>query len=334
MIANSPNCRDAAAAIQARARQVVSEFCSQPLQRQAMIDLLSRPGYALDPTAECRAGQLALEVYCAVAGNRDDLAVELGAAVELHMEAACFFDDVADAPKTGQAETGELLALAISLLACGNMLASRVATRAAGPRGEEPLIELHRNCLTASGGQFLDARFEGRSDVSPQEALDMTCRKSGTLGRSAAGFGVRLATDEADTIRRFESLGHDIFTYAQLIDDLRDACPAEGSTDDFDQGKKTVPLNFFYRHQRSRSAAAADDTIDDRVDFRRDYVDSGAALYGAMLAEVFWNRAGDTVRELEHLGFPLERVAAMMARLEGGSADAVVTARLADEESR
>src|SRR2546422_5926211 len=100
--------------------------------RQYLVKLLRRPGYAFHPDGLCRAGVLALHVHEAV----DRVPVDRGAllaaaAVEIQMEAAFVFDDVADAAPGGT--RGEDLGLAIALLTAGVAAATEAAARSPGP---------------------------------------------------------------------------------------------------------------------------------------------------------------------------------------------------------
>ena len=88
--------------------------------------------------------------------------------------------------------------------------------------------------------------------VTASDALGMTALKAGGLGELAAVFGASLATDDTETVRLFGELGFNLFTYAQLVDDLRDAFPSQGSSSDWEQGKKTLPLLFFRNSLREK----------------------------------------------------------------------------------
>ena len=133
-----------------------------------------------------------------------------------------------------------------------------------------------------------------------------------------AGYGAGLATDDQGMITLFSEFGFNLFTYFQLIDDLRDACPAQGQHSDLSQNKKTVPLVFFYnsladRHCEGRSGTMPPQAAMEAagLDIRREYETSGAQAFGAIIAETFLNRAKrnlaelrdhlETVQTLEHL---------------------------------
>src|SRR2546422_1872739 len=104
--------------------------------RQDLVKLLCRPGYALHSDGLCRAGALALHVHEAVAREPvGRTALLAAAAVEIQMEAAFVFDDVADAAPGGT--RGEDLGLAIALLTAGAAAAQHAAAHPPG-RGPPP----------------------------------------------------------------------------------------------------------------------------------------------------------------------------------------------------
>ncbi len=51
----------------------------------------------------------------------------------------------------------------------------------------------------------------------------MTSLKAGSLGRFAAGLGASMATDDPEIVDLCGDFGFNLFTYLQLVDDLRDA---------------------------------------------------------------------------------------------------------------
>lgn len=160
--------------------------------------------------------------------------------------------------------------------------------------------------------------------VTASDALGMTALKAGGLGELAAVFGASLATDDTETVRLFGELGFNLFTYAQLVDDLRDAFPSQGSSSDWEQGKKTLPLLFFRNSLREKrldvrthdgmmpaptpaservSIIAAHTPQGSSPDVTEEYDSSGAQVFGAIVAETFLNWAKDTLEVLKGL-FP------------------------------
>src|SRR2546425_1432472 len=135
--------------------------------RQDLLKLLGRPGYALHSDGLCRAGALALHVHDAVSrGPMGRAALLAAAAVEIQMEAAFVFDEVADAAPGGT--RGEDLGLAIALLTAGAAAAEEAA--ADSPDRSAALDHFCRAYSEACAGQCLDAALQGRGETTLEEA--------------------------------------------------------------------------------------------------------------------------------------------------------------------
>lgn len=288
-------------------RQAIDRYCVEPIHDVALC-ALSRPGYALHPKSACRAGMLALEAYSCIVGSPSSVALKAAAGVELQMEAAFMFDDVADrdaGPDIGLSRAEEL-ALAISILSCGSAVACEASCERWGNVPSlAPLQGFFRNSIAACGGQFLDAHLARLEQSTLDQALSIASQKSGSLGRFSAAFGASMATQDTAVVKLFGDFGFNLFTYLQLVDDLRDACPTSGPMLDLKQGKKTVPL-VFMQNFKEKACTGPDGGImqsqtDEEVSqsARRQFKDSGAALFGAIVAEVFLNRAKANLEEIK-----------------------------------
>ena len=287
---------------------------AEPVIHAELIRLLGRPGYALHPEGRCRAGVLTLEVYAAIRRRYDRAALVAAAAVELQMQSAYLFDDVADRPGAGSGP--EDLALALALLTAGTATATE-ATRDA----PDPWSAMHHFCAATGGacaGQFLDARLEKRGGASLGEALEMTCLKSGSLGSFAAGFAARLAGARGESLALFERVGFNLFTYAQLVDDQRDACAPAG-TCDLAQAKATLPVVYFSDRAAIDSARAVDGTIPRPTCDA--YESSGASAYAAILALAYLDRAHADLAHLADRGHDTHALGRFLDRVESGASE-------------
>jgi len=267
-----------------------------PAIQADMVRLLARPGYALHPQGRCRAGLFALEVYGAVRRRYDRAALVAAAAVELQMQSACVFDDVSD--RRTERSGSEELALAIAILTAGTAAAAEASSLSPDPAGA-----MRHFCVATSGacaGQFLDARFERRGDATLAESLRMTSLKSGSLGTVAAGFAARVAGAEADDLELFERFGFNLLTFAQLIDDQRDAC-VPGQTSDLSQAKATLPVLFFRQRNQKDSEPGVDGRISPQTCDA--YDSSGAPVYAAIIALAYLGRARSDLQRLADRGY-------------------------------
>jgi len=289
-----------------------------PAIQADLVRFLARPGYALHPQGPCRAGQFALEVYGAIRRRYDRAAFVAAAAVELQMQSAYVFDDVSDSRPDGK--HAEDLALAIALLTAGTAAATYAASDSPDPSGA-----MRHFCVTTGGacaGQFLDAMLERRGGATLEESLQMTRLKSGSLGTFAAGFAARVAGADADCLELFERLGFNIFTFAQLIDDQRDAC-LPGPLSDLAQAKATLPVVFFSQRNQIDSPASAGGTIPREVSDA--YDSSGASAYAAIIALAYLGRAQADLRRLSDRGCAIGGLGCFLEGVESGASRALDT---------
>ena len=297
------------AMLEAELRRAIDLYFGEPLVRQAVRRALARPGFALHPEGPGRAGALTLEVYRAISGPPSPAAIQAAVAVELHMQAAYLFDSVADRDKSPSDDLSpaEELALAIGLLSAGQSAVGEAAFMAGrSGSGLRSLQQWYRDCIgSVCAGQFLDAYLEKRDAVTAEEALKMTSLKAGGLGRLAAGLGAGMATEDQEIVDRFGEFGFHLFTYSQLIDDLRDACPAPDLPSDLTQGKKTLPVVFFHNSLAEERSKVARGIISQETqaritaDISGVFESSGARIFGAIVAEAFLNRAKNNLTDIK-----------------------------------
>lgn len=304
-------------------RNILEDYCAEPALREAMLRAVSREGFALHGEGRCTAGLLTLEVYRAICGTVDTVALRAAVAVELYMEAAFMFDHVADneLDATSGLSAAEELTLAITLMSCGAAVACEAAQLAGGhSRSLDPLLQLQRDCIKSCSGQFLDTRMQKSTSANTDQSLKMTSLKSGSLGRLAAAFGAGIATDDPQTISLFAEFGSDLFTYLQLIDDMRDACPEKAPLKDMSQSKKTLPLAYFYNYLVEEPSKANCDIMSlkalDGNDIRPVYEASGAGVFCAIVAETFLNRAKSKLAVLRNRTRTVEGLEQFVSSLE------------------
>lgn len=285
--------------LQSGIRSAVELYCDEPVLCESVLQELSKPGFALSSEARCTAGLLTLKVHEAISGMVTTAAYQAAVAVELYMEAGVLFDDIADdeLDLAQGISIAEGLAVAGSLMACGGRAACEAGLQDGNStQGLRLLLQLQKDYLSGCSGQFMDARLQKRIGVSTEEALEMTCRKSGSLGRSAATIGAIVATDDPETIHIFGEFGFNLFTYLQIVDDLRDACPSDGNMRDMEQHKKTLPLTYFYNYLTQEYTGLHGIIIPLEYsnwcsqDIRREYGASGADMFCTIVAETFLNR--------------------------------------------
>ncbi len=287
--------------------------------RDALVDLLHRPGYALHAAGACRAGALALEVHAAVTRKRPGRTSLLaGTAVELQMEAMYVFDDVADTAPDGR--RGEDLALATALFTAGVAAAFEAASDSPDPTAA--LDHFCKSYSESTAGQFLDVMLQNRGGATLEEAIQATCLKAGGLGRFVTGFASRVAGADRDGVTLFERFGDHVFTLGQLVDDLRDACDPGGNSD-LALGKATLPVVFYGR--TVDPSAPTDGILSEEV--RTKYESSGAPLYAAILAHAYMSRAEEDLTLLAQHGYAVGGLERFLQSIDSGAGEILSAAR-------
>ncbi len=300
--------------IRQQVRASLARYLTDQQARDALLNALGRPGYCLHPEAACRSGSIALSTYLAIRSDVTEVALKGAAAVEMEAEAAFMFDAVADRQTDPDGlDPAEELALAIALLNCGAAVACEAVGLAGNDGcGHEALLLVHGSYAQAAAGQFLDARLPGEVAVTTDDALRMTALKGGSLGRLAAGLGAALATTDRKIVALCSEFGANLFTYLQLVDDLRDAFPEEGEALDLLQRKMTVPLVFWYNSLPHAQSLHGSGIIAERrspgPELREQFRASGAELFGAIVAEAYLNKARENLAALKGLLCRVERL--------------------------
>jgi geranylgeranyl pyrophosphate synthase len=234
------------------------------------------------------------------------------------------FDNVADneVDSTGGMTPPEELALAITMLSSGVAIAHETAAIAATGAAARSVLQLQINSIAASAGQFLDAYLQRTECTSTEQSLRMTTLKSGSIGRLAGEFAASMATEDREIIDGFAEFGFDLFSYLQLVDDLRDAMPENSEIGDLSQGKRTLPIVFFYNTVESSKAIEhkgviiAVDSEQQLAEIRRQFATSGSMSFCAIVAEAYLNRSKSDLEKLKPKVVTVESLEQLVSTLE------------------
>jgi octaprenyl-diphosphate synthase len=193
--------------------------------------------------------------YC---GYRGESAVRLGAVVELIHTATLIHDDVIDGADTrrGRPSANSRWGNHMSVLA-GDWLymqSFQMALRERNFRILDILIELTQNMVE---GELIQLTRLGRIDLTEEEALELSYRKTACLFRGCMMLGAVLAGRDAATESALAEYGRSVGLAFQLIDDLLDftASPEQLGKpvlSDLKEGKVTFPLIYALRHGEPR----------------------------------------------------------------------------------
>lgn len=266
-----------------------------PALRSGVLAALAQPGFALHPASRCYAGALALGAYESGAGRLDAVAEMGAAAAELVTESAHLFDHVAD--RVAQAGDGHEVAVAIGLLACGYAIATEAAGCAGTSTAAAALRSLFLRTMESADGQMLDSGGHEITRIGAAGATEIAKAKSGSIGRLATELGANLAGCPEGLIGVLGQAGADAFTYAQLVDDIRDAYPPSDRQSDAAAGKATLPLALFHAGGVPSHLGTMRYS-----EFRTAFHASDAKVTSTLIAETYLNRAKASVHELGERG--------------------------------
>ena len=223
-------------------------------------ELALQSGSAFEPVAEIGSYLLggggkrlrpALLLLAAGYSNyQGTAAIRLGAVVELIHSATLIHDDVIDGAqlRRGRPSSNARWGNHMSVLA-GDWLymqAFQMALTERNFRVLDLLIELTQNMVE---GELLQLTHIGRMDLTEQEALELSTRKTACLFSGCARLGAVLGRQDDLTEQALAEYGHYSGLAFQLVDDLLDftASPEQLGKpvlSDLKEGKVTLPLIY------------------------------------------------------------------------------------------
>ncbi len=228
----------------ARVEEVISAESATAVEPAAEIGqyLLSGGGKRLRPALLLLAAR-----FC---GYRGSSAVKLGAVVEMIHSATLIHDDVIDGAelRRGRPSANCRWGNHMSVLA-GDWLYMQSFQMALAERNFrilDILIELTQNMVE---GELLQLTKLGRADLTEQDALDLSYRKTACLFSGCAQLGAVLAEQSEAGERAMVEYGRSCGLAFQLVDDLLDftASPeklGKPVLSDLKEGKVTLPLIY------------------------------------------------------------------------------------------
>jgi Geranylgeranyl pyrophosphate synthase len=238
-------------------QRAIDGACLPGSFRELLYIPLRQRGKAFSADQEPRWPTLVLHIAAAARGPVVP-AIQVAAAVEVFMAALDVMDEIQDgdpSPLIESAGIGQAVGVAGALLVVAyDMLARLPEVGISATRVPEFVHTLARCALAAGGGQHLDLAAEGRSDISLDDALQISRMKGGMLAAAACRLGALVATNDEDVLCLYESLGYHLGTIEQLANDLEDAARDSAKTDRVRQ-KRTLPLLYNSR----RSEPSSDD---------------------------------------------------------------------------
>ncbi len=215
----------------------------------------------------------ALLLLCARAcGARDtDLAVRLGAVVELIHTATLIHDDVIDSADTrrGRASTNSRWGNHISVLA-GDWLYMQAFTLALRERHFHILDLLTNLTQLMVEGELLQLDHLGKIHLTEDDYFDLVNRKTASLFGVCARLGAVVAGADADTETLLGDYGWNLGMAFQLVDDILDFTSSAKKLgkpvgNDLREGKVTLPLILALENCTPAERAAIGTVLQERA---------------------------------------------------------------------
>ena len=206
---------------------------------------------------------------CEAVGGSSQVAMPAAAAVELVHNFSLVHDDIQDQDRarhhrpTVWALWGESQALNVGntlyALACHTVL-DLAQNHVAPERVLQTSVRLAQSSLETMQGQYLDLEFERRMDVTTQEYLDMTARKTGALIACAMEMGALIGSGDPAMVSIVAQSGHYIGQLFQIRDDVLGvwgdvATTGKAIDSDIQRRKKTFPVVHALQHATGAAAA-------------------------------------------------------------------------------
>lgn len=223
-------------------------------------EIAAQSGVAIEPVAEIsnyllegggkRLRPALLLLSSGAAGYRGESAIRLGAVVELIHSATLVHDDVIDGAHTrrGRPSTNARWGNHMSVLA-GDWLYMQSFEMALRERNFtilDILISLTQNMVE---GELLQLARLGRIDLTEDEAMDLSYRKTACLFSGCARLGAVLGRQPKEIEDAMAEYGRNAGLAFQLVDDLLDFTASHEQLgkpvlSDLKEGKVTLPLIF------------------------------------------------------------------------------------------
>ncbi|EGW36056.1 polyprenyl synthetase family protein [Desulfosporosinus sp. OT] len=172
----------------------------------------------------------------------------LGAiAMELSALAIDIFDDIQDQDHDDLPWRRIPTANALNLAICLSMLSSEVVLTLSDDRDSRVYREicqiLSHMWITCSDGQFQEALFDTREQVTLDQYYELVERKSGSLTACACKIGATLGGGSESLVLQLEEFGTYLGIMSQIRNDLNDFLDFEKKKD-FVNNKKTLPYVY------------------------------------------------------------------------------------------
>lgn len=219
---------------------------SVPLVKQVATYLIAAGGKRIRP--------LLTIAFSDLAGQVNDNAYKLGAAVEFIHTATLLHDDVVDESdqRRGKASANQSFGNKTPILV-GDFLFSRSFQLMVGTNNIDALRILSDAAAIIAEGEVLQLSVHGKLDIERDTHLKVLEGKTAALFAAACESGALIGSATAETQQAARNFGLHMGLCFQIIDDLIDYSETKESSgknqgDDFYEGKITLPIFIAFEH--------------------------------------------------------------------------------------
>lgn len=184
---------------------------------------------------------------CECVSGLSEVALPGAIAMELSALAIDIFDDIQDQDHDDLPWRKIPTANALNLAICLSMLSSEAVLTLSDDRDSRVYSKisqiLSHMWITCSDGQFQEALFDTREQVTLDQYYELVKRKSGSLTACACKIGATLGGGSESLVLQLEEFGTHLGIMSQIRNDLNDFLDFEKKKD-FVNNKKTLPYVY------------------------------------------------------------------------------------------
>lgn len=196
---------------------------------------------------------LVLAGFQAVGGTDHKRVAPAAAAIEFLLAAADLLDDIQDdivsggQPEAGRSQLLPEIELIVALLLLSEQSAlSMFDSGINHERVSSAVSLLSALKIKSFNGNYDDAHSVFETESRVERSIELTYRKSGSLGRAAGQIGATLATDDDQLVDSVTRFGELLAVAAQFNNDLQDVWPGSKNIEDIVHGRSSLPLSYAF----------------------------------------------------------------------------------------
>jgi octaprenyl-diphosphate synthase len=239
-------------------------------QSSSGIPLIDNIGQYICSSGGKRIRPAILLLGAQMCGYDGPIGPRLGAVIELIHSATLVHDDIIDnaSVRRGRASVNAQWGNEITVL-MGDWLYMTSFSLALGERHFKVLdilIEVTRKMIE---GELIQLAFNGNLDITEEQHLDISIRKTAFLFSACSQLGAILGSAGEDNEEKLRLYGLNVGLAFQLVDDVLDFTSNENTLgkpvgSDLKEGKLTLPLIYLMRDGESRHRDLVKNTLRER----------------------------------------------------------------------